>query len=803
MVNFVRHPRRLSACAHSKVSAQVSKFPNYGSAFLLQGHAVRVGACPFRLLQASGIPVVSSKGNGNSGIGVFRRLGHLVSVGSSCPSGLSEGNQGVRVPGFSCERREIGSYSHAKSKVARSGVGREGGQVLLAGRVCRGSVGVTRKGLPSVGGYKTYLGTAGRQTSLRRSDSAQGDAVLPRSGSPALVSGREQGRACKDSRHASKGTDSVEGWHPLEGVCSDSAGSSVTDSLDRCVQLRMGSTVVGAQDGKRAVVSGGERFSHKQLGIVSGWKGYRSARFRTCFSNFCNRQCGDGGGHSQPGVTEHVNSEGRSHSLRDCETKEGVSQGVENPGDIECCSGFAVTGSSNPDGMGAAHEGVSALNSGEGTDRDRSVRDSVEPQSKEFCICVRASRSNSGRCIHSRVERLESDLSVSTAQVIDSSNRASSGVSSPRVNCGAEARKCSVVPVSPISGRRVSVTRESGAGCVGRDSKSTLLLLRSLDRFQFLRSVFGRSYPPNVARMLASAYRPSSNRQAEVAWRALKAWLPANVSDISKSLVMSFFNYLFEERGLSPRTVLGYKASLALPLKLGFNIDVKESEFGLLAKAQFLARPPRTKIVPQWSVSAALAALKEPRFSRPDIASNDLFLKTLFLVALASGNRVSELAALDRSAIKWERELAGVTIPVRQGFLYKNQSLTRIPPKVFFPALKEPKALCPVACLKDYLEDTAHHNDASRVFLHPVSFAPLNAGSISFWLCRAITELVPGSIPRAHDVRKLSYSLAWVRGVPIEEIVKRGFWSSVNVFINKYLVTIPAEVQCVAGASSS
>ena len=70
-------------------------------------------------------------------------------------------------------------------------------------------------------------------------------------------------------------------------------------------------------------------------------------------------------------------------------------------------------------------------------------------------------------------------------------------------------------------------------------------------------------------------------------------------------------------------------------------------------------------------MSAALAALKEPRFSRPDIASNDLFLKTLFLVALASGNRVSELAALDRSAIKWERELAGVTITSYKAFYTK------------------------------------------------------------------------------------------------------------------------------------
>ena len=83
-----------------------------------------------------------------------------------------------------------------------------------------------------------------------------------------------------------------------------------------------------------------------------------------------------------------------------------------------------------------------------------------------------------------------------------------------------------------------------------------------------------------------------------------------------------------------------------------------------------------------------------------------------------------------------------------------------------------------------------------------MSFAPLNAGLLSFGLCRAITTLVPGAITGTRDVRKLSYWLAWAGGVPMEEIVKRGYSSSANVFINKYLVSTPKEVQCVEGTSS-
>ena len=75
------------------------------------------------------------------------------------------------------------------------------------------------------------------------------------------------------------------------------------------------------------------------------------------------------------------------------------------------------------------------------------------------------------------------------------------------------------------------------------------------------------------------------------------------------SSVFSYF-FLFEARGLFPRTVLGSRESLALPLTVGFKINVKNPKFGLLAKAQFLVKPPRAKIVLQWSISAASGSIK-------------------------------------------------------------------------------------------------------------------------------------------------------------------------------------------------
>ena len=83
--------------------------------------------------------------------------------------------------------------------------------------------------------------------------------------------------------------------------------------------------------------------------------------------------------------------------------------------------------------------------------------------------------------------------------------------------------------------------------------------------------------------------------------------------------------------------------------------------------------------------------------------------------------------------------------------------------------------------IADTRQCTGQCEHASRISLHSSSSTPLNSGSIANWLCKVISSLVLGAIPRAHDVRKLSYPLTWARGKPIEEIVKEGFWSSANV----------------------
>ena len=174
---------------------------------------------------------------------------------------------------------------------------------------------------------------------------------------------------------------------------------------------------------------------------------------------------------------------------------------------------------------------------------------------------------------------------------------------------------------------------------------------------------------------------------------------------------------------------------MALPLKVGFNIDDNSQEYSLLAKAQFIARPIAPKVVPEWSLTTALRSLASSQFSELLDITHQLF-KTLFLVTLAAGNRVSELAALDRAAAQFLPNMA--VIPVKQGFLFKNQTANRNPPNISFPTLPEGKSFCPVLALQQYIHRSRNLPHRGSVFLNPGSGSPLAAGTLAYWMCKAI-----------------------------------------------------------------
>ena len=167
--------------------------------------------------------------------------------------------------------------------------------------------------------------------------------------------------------------------------------------------------------------------------------------------------------------------------------------------------------------------------------------------------------------------------------------------------------------------------------------------------------------------------------------------------------------------------------------------------------------------------------LEQPEFLNHRATPHHLLMKSLFLVALATGNRVSEIAAFTKVGSKILPGSRKAIITVRPGFLYKNQTMDRSPP----PTLSSrhcwtrtlPLIGCALwtPCAVGWPSPT--HGESTSSSPTP-NLTKMNRGAVSLLLVTTIYRSQPGVLAKAHDVRKVIATFAWARGVPPHQIIQ-------------------------------
>ena len=179
-------------------------------------------------------------------------------------------------------------------------------------------------------------------------------------------------------------------------------------------------------------------------------------------------------------------------------------------------------------------------------------------------------------------------------------------------------------------------------------------------------------------------------------------------------------------------------------------------------------------------------------------------LKTVFLIAVTSGRRVSEIHALsaDSHHLRWECNGKGVRLLTNRKFLAKNEALKNPGKDIFlssfdqFVSGPEEALMCPCRALSVYLKRTKALRDSeSRLFLtfNKGSVQGASKDTIARWIVETV-KTVYGlakeddfTLARAHDTRALSTSWALFQGVNLNEIMRAAFWSAETTFTTFYM----------------
>ena len=267
--------------------------------------------------------------------------------------------------------------------------------------------------------------------------------------------------------------------------------------------------------------------------------------------------------------------------------------------------------------------------------------------------------------------------------------------------------------------RSPNTTVQSGSTRQSVEPKPTCMAPRTL-------SVREQGFSKEVANRIEAPQRVSTRSVYDAKWSVFARWCQDNQVDIGAPPLKSiadFLLYLFQERNLQPSTIDGYRSAIAD--KLGnepVNISKNENITRLLDSFH-RDKPKGRRGVPSWNLSLVLHQLTKPPFEPLGEASlKHLTFKTVFLMALASGKRGSEIHAWKFKNIRNQADWTNVSMYPSASFLSKNQ-LARDGPgsvaPVVIPALgptldsslREDRTLCPVRALKYYMKATSQLRD--------------------------------------------------------------------------------------------
>ena len=316
-----------------------------------------------------------------------------------------------------------------------------------------------------------------------------------------------------------------------------------------------------------------------------------------------------------------------------------------------------------------------------------------------------------------------------------------------------------------------------------------------------------------VAARIEAPQRRSTRSVYEAKWTIFTKWCLSNQVDFRApplKAIADFLLHLFQDKKLQPGTIDGYRSAIAD--KLGnstINVS-KDENLTRLLDSFHRDRPKGRRGIPSWNLSLVLHQLtKAPFEPLKESSLKHLTFKTVFLLALGSGKRRSEIHAWLHKNIRHQSDWSKVSLYPSPSFLSKNQLAKEGPDRVapvVIPALapsldrslKGDRSLCPVRALRYYLDRTADLRQNKELVF--VSFKKgfdkdISPATISSWIKQTVVlcyelsdqEALTLHQVKAHDVRAFAASKAFQSGISLDQILSACHWKSHNTFTQFYL----------------
>lgn len=507
--------------------------------------------------------------------------------------------------------------------------------------------------------------------------------------------------------------------------------------------------------------------------------------------------------------------------------------GQTHTGEPQCIGGLPIPpGTDSSNRVVSVSQDPSTRVQGMGHTPHRPVRDSLEQQTPSVCVPSSGSSGLGSRCT---VPRLGRNVGLRLPPSSHSSQDAAQDRPLPLLRHSNSAGLAQV----PLVPRSAGALRGSSSSTTGSTQSAQAAEVPGLPQTtsglqpsrlaSVGRLLEGRGFSKAVASRIAGPQRESSLEVYEHKWRRFSAWCSERKEDpfsAPSPLVADFLLELRSVHGLMPSTCDGYRTAISNTIKHVSGNDLgKSSDLSALLHSFHQEVPRPRNPVPPWDLSVVLHAIAQAPFEPLETAPLKLLTyKTIFLTALASAKRRGELHAF-AGVFSHKENWSSIVIDILPGFVPKSVLASKgrlVLEHVVIPALSpslppdhtDEKSLCPVRALRIYRERTRTILPESRRLWKPIrgSHKDIAPATISSWIKKAIVmaleiaqvEDVPYSKIKAHSVRAVASSLAFVKGVPLDQVLASCSWAAHNTFTSFYLrdLTLMKDGLCSLGSLS-
>ena len=254
-----------------------------------------------------------------------------------------------------------------------------------------------------------------------------------------------------------------------------------------------------------------------------------------------------------------------------------------------------------------------------------------------------------------------------------------------------------------------------------------------------------------VAGQLVFCRRLSTRLNYQARWGTYRKWcrdFGHRSSSPSIAKIAEFFTFMFKRKGAALATIKGYRAMLSAVFKFPLP-EISNSPIlkDLIRSFEISAPRPLFFPPPPWDLDKVLQYLSGPPFEPLVRASFlDKTKKALFLLAMATAKRVSELQALSFSVSFQGEDLVLYYDPF---FRAKTESASNpLPHSVIVPSLSDfagdlpERVQCPVRAIK-FLQKAARSASfiPSRLFVSPRNLErAMSKNAMSFYLRQLIVD---------------------------------------------------------------